>query len=539
MNKRARTLTSSENMSQKRGRIHRNEAVGSSESCDRSTDIEAAATKEDDVAKRNSQTTSGHYQWRLTRQKKNIIHNENSSQPAGEKVQLSHGGPGNLDVLPSDKPGEASLVDHQAEATRLTRRNDTSKHNNSPSLFSWLQCPHHVFHSFESKKSEDKLEEGQIWAMYGSDNGGLPINELPFGCGSFKLRTGETKIYETSRRFSHQVTAVAWTGDQYSFFPWNGQVWAIFKNWSAEWTLTDLKHCEYELVEVLEYDFHSAVYRVLVLEVVDGFRMIYKRAGIKVDINQTELLRFSHCVPSFHLTEERGGNLRGYFLLDPAAMPDSKQDKVEEKNISEQRAREGKQEKKLEGVGDEYGKLWVQRCPKLFALFNPKPHYGTIIGVSECYLGLMRSSLWWTLANLVKEVAHLDSVISDSQLASLTNQMKALKEAGFAIKIFKNWLKALAFQAQQTASAALEALDVAKASAPSMECLEAAVAAEIEMLELEDALAEARRKLKAAKAQHQALREQKIAMDAKDMEIEVSRHELDVAEEHLSQVSQL
>ncbi|KAJ8636497.1 hypothetical protein MRB53_010764 [Persea americana] len=111
--------------------------------------------------------------------------------------------------------------------------------------------------------------------MYGSENGGLPMyyaqikkvespkftfhtarlepcpsgngilwasNELPFGCGSFKLRTGETKINETSRKFSHQVTAVAWTGDQYSFFPWNGEVWAIFKNWSAEWTLTDLKH---------------------------------------------------------------------------------------------------------------------------------------------------------------------------------------------------------------------------------------------------------------------------------------------------------
>ncbi|XXG54245.1 hypothetical protein AAC387_Pa03g2182 [Persea americana] len=450
------------------------------------------------------------------------------------------------------------------------------------------------------KKAKSGQWNGILWAS----------NELPFGCGSFKLRTGETKIYETSRRFSHQVTAVAWTGDQYSFFPWNGQVWAIFKNWSAEWTLTDLKHCEYELVEVLEYDFHSAVYRVLVLEVVDGFRMIYKRAGIKVDINQTELLRFSHCVPSFHLTEERGGNLRGYFLLDPAAMPDSKQDKVEEKNISEQRAREGKQEKslpfnrifewptspftghncaisllggftksttssmalsseeakdsqtfgewahhgvlevgcrvepaELEGVRDEYGKLSVQRCPELFALFNPKPHYGTIIGVSESYLGLIRSSLWGAFANLVKGVAHLDCVISDSQLANLTDQMRALKEAGFPIKILKNRLKALAFQAQQMASAALEALDVAKASAPSMECLEAAVAAEeaaeIEMLELEDALAEAHRKLKAAKAQHQALREQKIAMDAKDMEIEVARHELDVAEEHLSQVSQL
>lgn len=161
MNKRAQTLKSLGSMSQKRGRIHRNEAVGSSEDCDRSTDIEAVATKEDDVAKQNSQTTSGHYQWRLIRQKKNINYNENSSQPAGEKVQPSHGGPGNLDVFPSDKPGEASLADHQAEATRLTSRNDTSKHNNSPSLVPWLQCPHHVFHSFESEKSEDIFEEGQ------------------------------------------------------------------------------------------------------------------------------------------------------------------------------------------------------------------------------------------------------------------------------------------------------------------------------------------------------------------------------------------
>lgn len=69
MTKREQTLESLGSMSQKRGRMHRNEAVGSGD-CDRSTDIEAVATKEDDVAKQNSQTTSGHYQWRLIRQKK-------------------------------------------------------------------------------------------------------------------------------------------------------------------------------------------------------------------------------------------------------------------------------------------------------------------------------------------------------------------------------------------------------------------------------------------------------------------------------------
>ncbi|XXG54265.1 hypothetical protein AAC387_Pa03g2194 [Persea americana] len=429
---------------------------------------------------------------------------------------------------------------------------------------------------------------------------------MPFGCGSFKLRTGETEIFETTRTFSHQESAVLWTGDRYSFFPWVGEVWAIYKNWSAEWTFTDVKHCEYELVEVLEHDF--AVYGVLILEVVDRFRTIYKGTGIEVDIMYNELLRFSHRVPSFHLREERGGNVRAYFVLDPATLPDSKQDKAKEQNVAEQRACEGKQETsmqlnrifewptspstrhncavslldgsftksttspmalsseevkdsqafaewahrgflevgclvepaELDGVGDEYGRVWVQRCPKLFALFNPSPHYGTIVGVTETYLGLIRSSLWGTFANFVKEVAHFDCAVSNSQLACLTDQMKALQEAGFPVKVLKNRLKALAFQSQQMASATLEALEVAKATAPSTECLEAAMAAEgaaeKQVLAIKRALAEACRKLRAAKAQHQALREQKVAMEK---EIEVACQELEAAEENLGRVFQL
>ncbi|KAJ8636502.1 hypothetical protein MRB53_010769 [Persea americana] len=176
----------------------------------------------------------------------------------------------------------------------------------------------------------------------------------------------------------------------------------------------------------------------------------------------------------------------------------------------------------LDGVGDEYGRVWVQRCPKLFALFNPI------------------SSLWGTFANFVKEVAHFDCAVSNSQLACLTDQMKALQEAGFPVKVLKNRLKALAFQSQQMASATLEALEVAKATAPSTECLEAAMAAEgaaeKQVLAIKRALAEACRKLRAAKAQHQALREQKVAMEK---EIEVACQELEAAEENLSRVFQL
>lgn len=118
--------------------------------------------------------------------------------------------------------------------------------------------------------------------------------------------------------------------------------------------------------------------------------------------------------------------------------------------------------------------------------------------------------------------------------------MKALQEAGSLVKILKNRIMALAFQAQQMVSAALEALEVAKATAPSKECLEAAMAAEgaaeKEVIAIERALAEACGELKATKAQHQALREQKVAMQKK---IEVTCQELEAAEENLSSVFQL
>ncbi|RWR76587.1 DUF3444 domain-containing protein [Cinnamomum micranthum f. kanehirae] len=277
MTKRAQSHKSRGTTSLKRGR---NVAVEPSESCDReSTTIEHVAAKEDDVEKQNAHIILGGYLQRLTRLKKNVLYDESSSQPVAEKGKPSHGGPCSLD---------------------------------NSHIFLLTHSPGPVINSFESEKSEDKFQEGQIWALYGSDNGDLPMyyaqikkvespkfkvhterlesrndmlwamKGMPFGCGSFKLRTGETEIFETTRTFSHQERAVFWTGDRYSFFPW---------------------HSEYELVEVLEHDF--AVYRVFILEVVDGFRTIYKGTSIEVDIMWNELLRFSHRVPSFHVRGER------------------------------------------------------------------------------------------------------------------------------------------------------------------------------------------------------------------------------------------
>ncbi|XXG54262.1 hypothetical protein AAC387_Pa03g2193 [Persea americana] len=133
MTRRAQTHKSLGTKSLKRGR---NVAVEPSESCDReSTTIEHAATKEDDVAKQNAETRLGGYLQILTRLKKNVLYDQSSSQPVAEKGKPSHGGPGSLDVLPDNKPDEASSTNCQAEATLMTTPDD-----NSPIVLP-AQCP--------------------------------------------------------------------------------------------------------------------------------------------------------------------------------------------------------------------------------------------------------------------------------------------------------------------------------------------------------------------------------------------------------------
>ncbi|GFY85213.1 hypothetical protein Acr_03g0019870 [Actinidia rufa] len=44
-------------------------------------------------------------------------------------------------------------------------------------------------------------------------------------------------------------------------------------------------------------------------------------SAVTMKISRVELLRFSHQIPAFRLTSERGGTLEGYWELDPAALP--------------------------------------------------------------------------------------------------------------------------------------------------------------------------------------------------------------------------
>ncbi|WMV38137.1 hypothetical protein MTR67_031522 [Solanum verrucosum] len=63
------------------------------------------------------------------------------------------------------------------------------------------------------------------------------------------------------------------------------------------------------------------------LALVKGFKSIYmaraeeEEADKVVKVCASEHLRFSHQIPAFCLTEERGGSLRGFWELDPVEMP--------------------------------------------------------------------------------------------------------------------------------------------------------------------------------------------------------------------------
>jgi hypothetical protein len=55
---------------------------------------------------------------------------------------------------------------------------------------------------------------------------------------------------------------------------------------------------------------------------VDGYTAVFRRDEAVKTISKDEYPKFSHQVPCFHLTNEKGGKLRGCLELDPNSLPD-------------------------------------------------------------------------------------------------------------------------------------------------------------------------------------------------------------------------
>lgn len=228
-----------------------------------------------------------------------------------------------------------------------------------------VEYPDSEFYDFELERSKGKLKSGQIWAVF-CEADGFPKyyalirrvdledfkvrvtwleacqlseverrwsdNGLPIACGRFKLCSGRegNEEYDTAGVFSHLVWPSRIENSQlYDISPQVNEVWALYKSWNPSWRTPDIERCfkkgEYELVEVLSS--HCSVMAVVPLDKVKGFRSVFKprrnkRFSENMEIPWNEFLRFSHQIPSFRLTEERGGKLRGCWELDPASVPD-------------------------------------------------------------------------------------------------------------------------------------------------------------------------------------------------------------------------
>ncbi|XP_072954171.1 uncharacterized protein [Typha angustifolia] len=222
----------------------------------------------------------------------------------------------------------------------------------------FYEYPDSEFYNFEDQRSPEKFHRGQIWALYsdldkfpkyygwirkvevenfrvhviwleGCPQGEEEIRwlqeDLPLGCGTFKIAK-QNITYDNSDAFSHVVLARPFgRKNQYKILPGVGEIWAIYKNWRVGWTVLDLENCDFDIVEICQRTNSGT--KVSFLTKVSGYRAVFmpdrkRNVTGTMDIPEDEYLRFSHQIPSFQLTDERCGKLRGYWELDPASVPE-------------------------------------------------------------------------------------------------------------------------------------------------------------------------------------------------------------------------
>lgn len=203
-----------------------------------------------------------------------------------------------------------------------------------------------VFCDFRMDISMGKFQVDQVWALYGQNS--MPrtyalikrVVRVPFElhvvvfeacggpknaqlvCGMFKVQNEKRQVYHPSS-FSHVVKAVSINRNRFEIYPSEGDIWALYKNWKKLSLHPDTS--EYEIVEVIE----SSKDRIKVSSMVrvNGFKSVFRSPRMQrsnssvLELHKDEFGRFSHQIPAFQLTGEKGGVLRGCWELDPASVP--------------------------------------------------------------------------------------------------------------------------------------------------------------------------------------------------------------------------
>ncbi|XP_010494032.1 PREDICTED: uncharacterized protein LOC104771234 [Camelina sativa] len=151
-------------------------------------------------------------------------------------------------------------------------------------------------------------------------------NSIPIACGTF--RDGDSQEENDHLKFSCQMFHLT-RNNSIAIYPRKGEVWAIFRGWDISWSAHSKNHkqpYEYDFVEVLSNFKDGVGLGVAYLGKVEGFVSLFRQEAqygvLQLQILPSEMLRFSHKVPSFKMTgKERKGVPPGCFELDTAALP--------------------------------------------------------------------------------------------------------------------------------------------------------------------------------------------------------------------------
>ncbi|CAL9219635.1 unnamed protein product [Arabidopsis halleri] len=149
---------------------------------------------------------------------------------------------------------------------------------------------------------------------------------IPVACGKFKY--GTTKEVEDRSIFSGQMHNLH-CNEIVSIYPRKGEIWAIFREWNAEWNTSLKKHklpYKYDFVEIVS-DFHDlngvgVAYLGKLKGSVQLFHWEAQNGICQIQFTPKDMLRFSHKVPAVKITgKEKESVPPNSYELDPAALP--------------------------------------------------------------------------------------------------------------------------------------------------------------------------------------------------------------------------
>ncbi|RYR44957.1 hypothetical protein Ahy_A08g041218 isoform A [Arachis hypogaea] len=243
-------------------------------------------------------------EWNVASETRNLEKSKDAATEIIEKDKKKnaiHGAkPGAQEIVASDKIGKKHIPPADPVVADYTVL---------------MSVPDPDFHDFDGDRIENAFGANQVWAVYDEDDG-MPryyalihdvISKKPF---NMRISWLNSK-----------------TNDELAPIKWKGDVWALYRNWSADWnqfTKDEVIH-KYDMVEVLEDYNEKQGVNVAPLGKVQGFKTVFCRnrdpRRIK-NIPKAEMFRLSHQVPAYLLTGQEGHNApRGCLELDPAATP--------------------------------------------------------------------------------------------------------------------------------------------------------------------------------------------------------------------------